>query len=121
MSKRKATPKTPYWLTTPCPAWCGSIHTTSDGGPDRAHFSKWERHRKLTQHDATVHQASEGFSRYVDIPTLQVSLQQGDRVIAPLVIVETEGEPGTGGLHLTVAEAEWLLKSLARAVALAEQ
>ena len=120
MSKSK---KPPYWQTTPCPDWCNHFHNTNDGGPDRMHFSEWERRRKLTQHDAKVtYDSTPARTRTVDVPELLVSLHQGARECAPLIAVESEGgEGGIAGLHLTIAEAEWLTKSLQRALKLASE
>jgi hypothetical protein len=110
MSKSK---NRPYWLNTPCPAWCGTKHRKHDLLGDRNHTSEWTKRLKLSLHEpdrvVTEHQV------FKSAPEREVYLEQDVREVAPRVVVD-----GAGRLKLTIAEAFKLARALTMAVNIAE-
>lgn len=118
MSKRKSTKKLPYWQTTPCPAWCMGGHRAGDGVPDRRHLSRWQKERKLSQYSAAVHVAPD-HPMYESPVEVEVCVVQDIREVEARVWVTPLNAPELDVLDLTLEEADWLSRQLARAVAIA--
>lgn len=88
-----------FWLTKPCPRWCNGLHDDRDAGPDRRHYSNWDKQVPLTLEDAQ--EMGPGLGRQPE--HVVVSLDQGVREDAPRIWC---GKGVTNqGWHLTEDEA----------------
>jgi hypothetical protein len=108
--------KKPFWQTQPCPAWCWSNHSKSDGDLDRYHASRWSKSVKLTTMDPVRHDFKDLKVYFTPVKAV-VYLNQGYRETQPRVVVE-DGN-GRFELDLTLAEAQRLAKALNHAIELA--
>lgn len=108
----------PYWLQSPCPAWCGIHHGKYDHGSDRWHASEWSASVRLSLEDPDRHGVYGSYS--YSVPALDVFVSQGHRESEPRIEVEG-GAPNSGrNFEMTSAEALALAKALTTAADVAE-
>jgi hypothetical protein len=106
-------PKTPYWQTTPCPAWCVVPHRDFDHPDDRWHDSEQTVIKLSTEPPV---RDVVGESVFHEIPGLAAELTQSYREAEPrVVLIENECQ----AFRMTLAEAVTLRDTLTELISTA--
>ncbi|GAA4911442.1 DUF6907 domain-containing protein [Streptomonospora salina] len=108
----------PYWLTSPCPHWCGGFHRPHDTIHDALHLSDFDVTLQLTTQEADPHVNRDELG--IEPVQLAASLRQHHLEAAPRVALVADIDGKERDLKLTLAEARELAAGLTHLLSLAE-